>query len=355
MPQLDIIVPVWNRPVETRSCLVSLIEHSPDARLILLNNGSDRETERLLEEFAESLDERALLITNSVNSGFVRSVNQGLARSEAELTAVVRNSSIVTKGWLEPLLTLAGDRHEAGILIPRLVERSPNGVAQGKSSPGVLSEISFGDFAAMLIRREVYERVGGFDEEMEGGVWCLKDYSRRSLKAGFLTFIVEGAPVYYSEPPPLGSVARREDVLARSVTSYNERWGPEKSFAVYFPRNADIAMVRRHVDVMVMGARQGHCFHLLVSPGTFLELSRDGYHSVHRNIRLDKLPRLFPAGRLKKLTESLRIGTPEMISVSGIDGIPFPDTSESISFPELEAGIHKDEADKYGRGGTSNV
>ncbi len=55
-PAIDIIVPVWNRPIETRACLVNLVEHSPAARLILVNNGSDRETECLLEEFAESLD-----------------------------------------------------------------------------------------------------------------------------------------------------------------------------------------------------------------------------------------------------------------------------------------------------------
>src|SRR5512140_3475500 len=104
IPGTDIIIPVWNRPAETRACLVSLVQHSSDSRFILLNNGCDRETECILEEFAEALDDRALLIGSGVNLGFVRAVNRGLARAEAAFAAVVRTSSVVSGGWLGPLV-----------------------------------------------------------------------------------------------------------------------------------------------------------------------------------------------------------------------------------------------------------
>ena len=122
MPAIDIIVPVWNRPVETRACLVNLTRCSPDARLILVNNGSDRETESLLEEFAEALDHRALLICSPLNRGFVRAVNVGLDRSEADCAAVVKQTSVVTEGWLDPLLTLLASRPQVGVAIPRLIQ-----------------------------------------------------------------------------------------------------------------------------------------------------------------------------------------------------------------------------------------
>ena len=347
IPGIDIIVPVWNRPVETRACLVNLVNYSPGARLILLNNGSDRETESLLEEFAESLDDRALLISTGVNLGFVRAVNRGLARSEADFAAVVKNSSLVSEGWLDPLVTLARTRPEAGIVVPRLVPGPVKRGAHGAASSLSITEISCGDFAAMLIRRGMYEQIGGFDEGMDGGTWCLKDYVRRALRAGFLTYAAEGAPVFYGEDPPLGSLVRREETLGRSIATYNERWGEERSFCVYFPKGADSAAARRSFDVMLSGARQGCSFTVLVSPGTFQELVKAGCGNLHRDIRVEKLPRLFPEGSVKKRIETLRAATPGLVPVSGIEGMPFPGDDAAFSFAELEQLIGALQSEKY--------
>jgi hypothetical protein len=348
LPGIDIIVPVWNRPVETRDCLASLVRHSPEGRFILLNNGSDRETESLLEEFAEALDERALLISTGTNIGFVRAVNRGLERAEADLTVVVRNSSLVTEGWLEPLLMLAETRQDAGVIVPRIVRGAAGRGAQGIALPGAAMESSCGDFAAMLIRRKLYERIGGFDEEMDGGVWCLKNYSRRALKAGFLTFAAGGAPVCSGEEPSFGSPARREEALARSIAAYNGQWGTEQSFCVYFPKDAEIGVVRRNFDVMLAGARQGHSFAVLVYPGTYLHLVRNGCDRLHGNIRVEKLPRFFAAERVRRGAAALREATPGLVTVSGSAGTAFPGDDGSIPFADLERQIVAAAAEKYG-------
>ncbi|MGE3549028.1 MAG: glycosyltransferase family 2 protein, partial [Geobacter sp.] len=57
-PTIDIIIPVWNQPFETRACLVSILNTADSARLIIINNGCDRDTELLLEEFCEPLGNR---------------------------------------------------------------------------------------------------------------------------------------------------------------------------------------------------------------------------------------------------------------------------------------------------------
>jgi GT2 family glycosyltransferase len=351
MPGVDIIVPVWNRPVETRECLVNLVRFSPGARLILLNNGCDRETESLLEEFAEALDERALLISTGLNLGFVRAVNRGLARAEAEFAAVVRSSSLVTERWLEPLLHVGVTREEAGIIVPRLVNEPGDRRAHGASPDSVASERSRGDFAAMLIRRSLYERIGGFDEEMDGGTWCLKDFSRRALTSGLLTYAVSDATVRYVDEPPLGSLSRREEVLARSIAAYNERWGEERSFCIHFPKDADSALVRRKLDVMLAGARQGHYFTVMVSPGTFAKLARAGCASLHGNMALKKYPRIFPDRWARKETATLRGATPGLMVVVGLEGRVFPGDDDPIPFAQLERLISADGATRYGEAG----
>jgi len=345
---IDIIVPVWNRPIETRACLVNLVEHSPGARLILVNNGSDRETENLLEEFAEALDERALLISSRFNLGFVRAVNCGLARVEAEFAAVIRQSTLVSEGWLEPLLMLTRTRPEAGVIVPRL-ERAPlKKEHRGGSPPISTTEVSHGDFAAMVVRKGVYDLIGGFDEEMDGAGWCLKDFSRRALRGGFLTFAAEGSPVAAVDEPLLGSAERREELLLRSAAAYRARWGEERAFCVYFPREADPDAIRQRLDLMLRGARQGHTFVVLVFPATFKVLAREGYGTLHRNIRLEKLPRLFGAGQASKIAVALGAGTPGLVTVAGVDGIS-AGIPGSRPFAELERLIVAAEAEKYGK------
>ncbi len=90
LPTVDIIVPVWNNPFETRACLAAILEYSPEARLIIINNGSSRETELMLEEFSEPLGEHALFITCERNIGLVPAINRGLASSDADFAVIVR-------------------------------------------------------------------------------------------------------------------------------------------------------------------------------------------------------------------------------------------------------------------------
>ncbi len=348
-PGIDIIVPVWNKPLQTRSCLVNLIAHSADFRLILISNGSDRETENLLEEFAEQLDDRALLISSAVNLGFVRAVNIGLARVEAEFAAVVRNTSLVPDRWLDPIIALAHSRPEAGVIVPRLAPVPVRKRRYRSNPPVVTIEVSHGDFAATVLRKSLYDRIGGFDEGMDDGFWCLKDYSRRALKAGFLTFAAEGKPVLYSEDTPLGAAARREDRLRRSIDGFTAQWGEESAFCIYFPREVDVDLLRQKLDILLEGARQGHSFTLLVFQPAYKELVRSGYGSLHRNIRIEKLPRLFTDRSAERLEASLRAEAPMLRTVAGVEGCRFPGSVESIPFAEVEQLVRRAEAEKYGR------
>jgi glycosyltransferase involved in cell wall biosynthesis len=347
-PEVDIIVPVWNKPVETRDCLVHLMEYSPDARLILVDNGSDRDTERLLQEFAEILDYRALLLRNEINRGEVRAVNRGMVRAEAPYVAIVRNTSIVTAGWLEPLLDLAREKTEAGLVVPRLI---PAAERKGKGQPApplTRREEEHGSLAAMLVTKRLYDSIGGLDEEMDGGVWCLRDYSRQAYRNGYLTFGVAGGAVYFTEEQPLGSVARREETVRRSSARYRERWGEAGAFCVYLPRDADGNILRQRLDIIVEGARQGHSITILVHPQLYKAAVQAGYHSLHGNIRFEPLPALFASSAISKHFARLRQAMPDLRAVTGIDGVPFPGVAEGMPFARLAEAIAETRTKRYG-------
>ena len=344
----DVIVPVWNQPVETRDCLVTLMEHSPDARFILVDNGSDRETERLLQEFAEILDDRALLLRNDVNQGYVKAVNRGLARAEAANVVVVRNTSRVHAGWLEPLVEFAGSHPDAGIIVPRLI--ADDGARSGSVRHGVAGpvEVSHGSLAAMLVRKELVELTGGLSEEMDGGIWCLKDYSRRALASGFLTWSVPAGVVWYRDEIQFGSEVRRADALKRSIALYRERWGEESVYCLYFPPGTDVNVVEQKFTTILEGARQGDQFHLLVRNRLYLELEKAGYSERHGNIRLHRLPRLMPERGTAKLLAELTATHSSLMAVTGIDGLPFPGAATALSFAELTQRVASIAAGRYG-------
>jgi glycosyltransferase involved in cell wall biosynthesis len=347
-PSIDIIVTVWNRPVETRNCLVNLIDHSPDARFILVDNGSDRDTERLLQEFAEILDKRALLLRNDTNQGYVRAVNRGLDRTEAPHIAIIRNSSIVTNGWLEPLLNFSGEKSEAGIIVPRLIPAGSGKPGRNNQDTSRPIEVDTGSFAAMILKRRVYDSIGGFDEDMDSGTWCLRDFSRRAYRAGFFTFRIETGTVGFENEILFGSPERREQAVRRSITAYCERWGENGSFYIHFPKGADMNILRQKFDLLLQGARQGHAFTILLHPRLYKELSAAGCLRFHENIRLIRLPLIFETRTIKDLFAKKIDTNSAGIAVAGIDGIPFPAGIESISFSQLERDIVATQTEKYG-------
>jgi GT2 family glycosyltransferase len=347
-PQTDIIVPVWNRPVETRNCLVNLINHSTDARFIIVDNGSDRETERILEEFAEILDQRAILLRNNVNQGYVRAVNMGMARSDAKYITVISNTSTVTESWLETLTRFAESRRDAGIIVPRLVKGHEFRQVKKNRPAFTHTEADHASLASMIMTRQAYEMIGGIDEGMDSGLWCLMDLSRRAYRAGFLTFRVEESLVFFEDDVPMGSVERRKTALQRSIGLYRERWGDSRSYCIHMPRSADIDMLRQRLDVLLLGARQGHSFSVITHSRLFKELAKTGVDHLHELIRFIKMPLFFESRALDKFLATADPNMSDVQPVAGIDGTAFPAGIRGIPFAELEQMIYKTRKEIYG-------
>ena len=331
VPTIDIVLPVWNKPGETRNCLVSLINHTPDARFIMMDCGSDRETEKLLQEFADGLEDRALLMRDDNNIGFVRAANRGFERSEAPYIALFRSSSQVAPGWLQPLLDFASAHPQAGIFVPLL---APGGVACSEPV-----EVASGSFAAMVIRREVFEAAGGFDEELDGDLWCLRDYTRRACARGYLTLRVPGPAVSCQEEVRLGSERRREETLRRSVALFKERWGEGGSYLVHVPKGVDASLLRQKLEWLLKGARHGDNFWVLLPAALHKAALQGGYAFLHENIRLVALPLLSTASGKRRVYAQLVAEHPGILPVAGVDGIDFPWCTSYLPFTELSERI----------------
>jgi GT2 family glycosyltransferase len=343
---IDIVVPVWNRPVESRACLASILEHTPNARLVIVDNGSERETERMLEEFAEALDVRMLLLKNRTNEGFVKAVNRGLSKAESSLVAVVRYNSLVTAQWLDRLAGFATEQADAGIVIPRYAPIN----GRVKSYDGRLvrgSEVPAADFAALLMRRDMLEMTGGFSEDLEGNWRCLAEFSRGASRHGFRTCVVPESLVMVADEVRFGSLDRRNEHERRVAATFAGVWGEERSFFIHLPKGSDLDEFTPLCNVLLAAARQGDKVRILAHPSVGRRLQKDGYASRHSNIEIHSLPRFMAAGAARGMISASAGGNPVLVNWLG--WVPFPGHPSAIPFDQFVEMVAIRERKVFGR------
>ncbi|HIJ88172.1 MAG TPA: glycosyltransferase [Desulfuromonadales bacterium] len=332
-PTIDILVPVWNNPFETRACLAAILAHSPEARLIIVDNGSSRETELMLEEFSESMGEQGLFIKSERNIGLVAALNLGLERSDSTYTVIVRPHVTVHSGWLETLVNVA-ETTGAGIVSPLF-----SGVEAPilpKPAPGcTVMESCTVSFATLLLRSEMFRAAGLFDDDLDGDEWCLREYTRRVAAFGYRTAITGRCCLVCSAGQQFGSLQRRNEMIRKSRSAYLAKWGILRHYCVYFGPKADAGTVTEIISALLHGARQGHHFTLLLHRRQQVAFRKMGWNGLHTGIELLPLSVLFPLRSLQRKVAALRAASPDMLMVRGCSETCFPGSDAVISHDEL--------------------
>lgn len=332
-PTIDILVPVWNNLFETRACLAAILTHSPKARLIIVDNGSSRETELMLEEFSESLGDQGLFIKSERNIGLVAAINFGLARSDSDYTVIVRPHVTVQEGWLDTLVGVA-ETTGAGIVSPLF--SGPEAPALPQPVQGCTAmESCTVSFDTLLVRTEMRMVAGAFDEHLDGHEWCLKEYVRRVASYGYRTCITGSLRLPCAGGQQFGSVQRRTEMVQNSRSVYLSRWGITCHYCVYFGPEADAGSLADTVSAVLDGARQGHLFTLLLHRRQFSVFRKMGWNGLHAGIELQRLSIPFPVRDLQRKIAALQAATPELIAVSGCSGVVLPGVDTAISPDEL--------------------
>jgi len=334
---VDIIVPVWNSPFETRACLAAILEYSPEARLIIVDNGCSRETELMLEEFSEPLGDEGLFIKSERNIGLVPAINMGLARSDGDFAIIVRPHVMVNRGWLK-ILIAAAETTGAGIVSP-LFEGAGAPPLPPHASGCAVMESCRVSFATLLLRKEMRYVTGAFDENLDGGEWCLKEYVRRAASKGYRICITNRTSLMCDPEPVFGSPERRLEMSQNSRSAYLATWGVSRHYIVYFGKQVDASCLGDTLEVILEGARQGHRFTLLLHRRQHRHFFRMGWHGLHTGIELHAVSMLFPQRDLQRKLSSLKAASPDLLVVRGSDDIALPFMETAIPLGELISAI----------------
>lgn len=200
-PLVSIIIPAYNQFTYTYYCIRSIAENSGDVpyEVILADDCSDDLTLRINEVV------RNLVISRTdENLLFLRNCNHAARQAKGNYILFLNNDTQVQKDWLRPLVDLMERDPKAGLVGSRLVY--PDGVQQeaggiiwkdgsgwnyGRDGNAMkpeycyVRETDYISGASIMIRRELWEQLGGFDERFAPAYCEDSDLAFQVRKAGY--------------------------------------------------------------------------------------------------------------------------------------------------------------------------
>jgi len=234
MSRASVVIPVHGNAALTRRCLDLVLADLPaDCEVVVVDDASTDETAAVLRSFGE----RIRVLTMAENVGFARACNQGAAAATGELLVFLNNDTEPRSGWLETLVGYA-EREAAAVVGAKLVyptgtvqhagvvfgqDGYPHNLYAGlpEDHPAVnrSRRLQAVTAACMLVRRDTFERAGGFDEGYENSLEDVDLCLRIGAGGGEVHYCHEAAVVH------LESISRgRRDRFQRSVDLYRRRW-----------------------------------------------------------------------------------------------------------------------------------
>ncbi len=221
-PVVSIVIPVWNNWPFTFNCLDSILENTNEVpyEVIVVDNGSSDETPFMLKKV-----NNIKLINNSTNIGFVDACNMGAKVCNGKYILMLNNDTQVTKGWLGSMVELVERDKSIGMGGAKLIY--PDGKLQeaggivwndpvnlawnygryddpGKCEYNYVKQVDYCSAACLLIKKELFERIGLFDQRFAPAYFEDTDLAFSVRKLGYKVMYQPKSEVVHFEGTTAG-------------------------------------------------------------------------------------------------------------------------------------------------------
>jgi O-antigen biosynthesis protein len=249
-PKVSLIIPTRDRVELLRKCVDSIVTHTdyPDFELMVVDNrSSDREALAYLEELSGR--DRVRVLRHDAPFNYSEINNWAVRQCDGDIVGLVNNDiEVISTDWLREMASQAC-RPEIGAVGAMLyypndtiqhagVVLGVHGVAahlyagQPKGFPGhgaralVAQELSAVTGACLLVRKCVYEQVGGLDESLRVAFNDI-DFCLRVKAAGYRNIWTPFAELYHHESATRGQedTDEKKARFADEVALMQGRWG----------------------------------------------------------------------------------------------------------------------------------
>ena len=214
---IDVVIPVYNAVDDVVRCVESVLEHTRDYNLVLIDDASP---DGAVAGYFSSLGRRALahvtLLRNERNLGFTGTANRAMERTRADIV-LLNSDTIVADGWLDALARCAASDPTIGTITPFSnnaeicsyprfcvdngwpADADAHATAAALASAAVPTypDLPTGVGFCMFVRRALIDAIGTFDPAFGRGYGEENDFCLRAARAGWRNVLCDDAFVIH--------------------------------------------------------------------------------------------------------------------------------------------------------------
>jgi GT2 family glycosyltransferase len=247
-----LIIPTRNAHELVRKCIGSILDKTlyKNYEIILLDNASD--DPESLRYFAELTASGIRVIRDDRPFNYSALNNLGVQQARGEIIGLINNDvEVIEPSWLCEMVSHA-ERAEVGAVGAKLLY--PNNTIQhagivlglgddriaghahlrcDRESPGyfgrlaLISAFSAVTAACLVVRREVFDKVGGLDEDNLGVAYNDVDFCLKLREAGYRNVYTPYALLYHHESASRGTedTPEKKTRFSREKQFLRRKWG----------------------------------------------------------------------------------------------------------------------------------
>lgn len=199
--KLAVVILNWNTRALLEEFLPQVVKHStmPNVTLVVADNGSTDDS----VEWVQNNYPQVSIIELKHNYGFAEGYNKALDQVDSELAVLLNSDAAPSNGWLNPLIDCMDKHPEAAACVPKIKDYNhPHLFEYAGAAGGFIDRLGYpfcrgrifeeieedknqydkegtifwGSGAALVVRRELFLKSGGLDEDffahMEEIDWC---------------------------------------------------------------------------------------------------------------------------------------------------------------------------------------
>lgn len=218
--KIAVVILCWNGRKFLEEFLPSLIQfQSADSDIVVADNASTDDSLSFLRQNFSTVK----IIALEKNFGFAEGYNQAIKKIDSEYVVLINQDVAVTQNWLAPLLSVMENDDRVGAVHPRIhahlqptyfeyagaaggwIDKYGYTFCRGRVFDSVeedhhqfpqSAEVFWASGACMLVRKKVYESLGGLDGDFFAHMEEI-DFCWRLKNAGYRVMYCADATVYH--------------------------------------------------------------------------------------------------------------------------------------------------------------